>query len=324
MDQIKKELQRLLTRFSLDPYMTLGVAQDVEVNVAKKAYRKLILKCVSLACCASVVALAPDSIAQRFLPLPRPRHQVPPRQEPAHQLPVPRRAAGVRNHLRREEAQGNRPAAVPQPVQRPPHAPCLHSLLHERKLRLGVRAVLPGKVRHLQAAAAVRSSSAALQLRAWRQRLPAPTPSPEAETRWQRHRAVSSQVAVPRQAVDVEGRRRAAARGRIVQRQCQQPRPAVIVRSPRHSPTTTAAAVGHAECSHGRCAGLPGVGAGVQAQDDGEEGRGGCAEGRCWHQRKPATQATAEAAATAGFRGRSQAPRTFCSTGCWWCGARGL
>ena len=47
MDQIKKELQRLLTRFSLDPYMTLGVAQDVEVNVAKKAYRKLILKCVS-------------------------------------------------------------------------------------------------------------------------------------------------------------------------------------------------------------------------------------------------------------------------------------
>ena len=48
MDQIKKELQRFLTRFSLDPYLTLGVARTVEVSAAKKAYRKLILKSVQL------------------------------------------------------------------------------------------------------------------------------------------------------------------------------------------------------------------------------------------------------------------------------------
>ena len=44
MTMIKTELERVLTRMSLDPYAVLGVASDVADAAAKKAYRKLILK----------------------------------------------------------------------------------------------------------------------------------------------------------------------------------------------------------------------------------------------------------------------------------------
>jgi len=47
MDQIKKAIQRVLTRFSLNPYLCLGVEAAVEVGAAKKKYRKLILKYVA-------------------------------------------------------------------------------------------------------------------------------------------------------------------------------------------------------------------------------------------------------------------------------------
>ena len=98
MDQIKKELQRFLTRFSLDPYLTLGVARTVEVSVAKKAYRKLILKSVQLPRPACPASCARARACGRLTCVPGVAShglQVSPGQEPTHDVYLPSGAAGV-------------------------------------------------------------------------------------------------------------------------------------------------------------------------------------------------------------------------------------